>query len=549
MGMMLWQRRELLLRITLVITLALSANLAYAQHPNVRVSNDAQINPDPEEVSIAVNPRNTSQLAIGANIDYLYTSSDSGWSWAMQRMQSQYNVWGDPVVLFDDSGILYYEHLSGHDWSDPQFLWRIVVQRSLDAGQTFDVDAEIGLAPPTWQDKAWLGLDRSPTVSNGTILTSWNEDDKYGSHDPNDSDRIFFSKSSDHGQTWTERVRVDDRGGDCVDSSNTVEGATTAVGPSGDIYIAWCGRDSIFFDKSRDGGKTFGKDQVIMDQPGGWDFKVPGVLRTNGFPMLLSDLNMASPYYGRLYLMWSDQRRGVTDVYVVHSDLFGAPSSWSKPLRVNTDSALNHHFFPSMTLDPVTGHLFVVFYDRRAYTTNETDVYLASSSDGGASFSNTKLSESAFLPADTVFFGDYIHVTAFNRHVFPVWMRVDPVGEPLQNHTSVWTAIVSDTMDLLQPTNTIPNIKSLPDLLTVSGGVRPGLVFSLSRHEHVTLQLLDLLGRQVALLINGDYGAGEYHIGIPESIINGSYLVRMVTIGQGDPEPENERTAKLVIAR
>ena len=134
---------------------------------------------------------------------------------------------------------------------------------------------------------------------------------------PPDSDRIFFSRTTDRGATWSERTRVDDRGGDCLDSSNTLEGATTAVTRNGEICIAWCGRDTIYFDRSLDGGRTFGHDRAIELQPGGWNFKVPGIFRANGFPMLSSDMNPASPFYGRLYIMWSDQRRGVTDVRIV----------------------------------------------------------------------------------------------------------------------------------------------------------------------------------------------------------------------------------------
>ena len=268
-------------------------------------------------------------------------------------------------------------------------------------------------------------------------MTSWNEDDKYGSYLPKDSSRIFFSKSTDHGAKWCNRVRVDDWGGDCVDSSNTVEGAVTAAGPNGTIYIVWAGHDSIYFDKSTDGGNSFGHEKAITAQPGGWDFVIPGIFRANGFPMIVSDLNPQSQFYGRLYVMWSDQRRnGITDVYSKYSGDGGI--TWSNPLRVNNDSAMNHHFFPSMTIDPVTGHLFLVFYDRRHYLDSETDVYLARSTDGGASFDNTRISQSIFSPDSGVFFGDYIHIAAYNRKVFPIWMRMD------DSALSVWTAIVQD---------------------------------------------------------------------------------------------------------
>src|SRR5207248_1864369 len=148
--------------------------------------------------------------------------------------------------------------------------------------------------------------------------------------------------------------------------------------------IAWSARAKIYLDRSTDGGKTFGKDTIIENQPPGWDFDVPGIFRANGFPMMASDVNPASRFYGRIYLMWSDQRRGVTDVYLKYSPDNGR--TWMPSTRVNTDSTINHHFFPAMTLDPMTGHIFIVFYDRRNYNDVTTDVFLARSTDGGVSF-------------------------------------------------------------------------------------------------------------------------------------------------------------------
>ncbi len=503
---------------------------------NVRVSDPSLRYP--EEVSIAVNPRNTQELAAGSNINLLFTSSDGGWSWNWRQMSSPYGVWGDPNLMFDDSGNLYYEHLSGTGWGDSEFLWRVVVQRSPDAGMSWDSGEEIGLKPPTMQDKAWLGLDRSQAASGGTIFTSWNEDDKYGSRLPQDSSRIFFSMSTDRGETWCNRVRVDDWGGDCIDSSGTVEGAVTCAGPNGQIYIVWSGHDSIYFDESTNGGRSFGAEHAIASQPGGWDFVVPGIFRANGFPMIVSDLNPQSPFYGRVYVMWSDQRRGVTDVYAMYSSNSG--KTWSTPQRVNNDSAKNHHFFPSMTIDPVTGHVFLVFYDRRNYTDSETDVYLARSVDGGASFDNQRISQSAFGPDSGVFFGDYIHVTAYNRHVYPIWMRMD------DSALSVWTSPLLDTgigpLVSAPPPNVEPIPTGAPGVWATGSPATPGITFSLSQSGHVDLGLYDMLGRHVATLINGTYGVGECHFGMPDRIPNGTYIAKLRS-------RDNEWVAKVFVSR
>jgi len=490
-----------------------------AQIMNARIS-DPSLN-SPEEVTIAINPKNPLQIAAGSNLNYLYTSYDGGLSWNSTTGSSQYGFWGDPCVMYDDSGILYYEHLSGVP-NSPDWLERIVVQHSTDAGVTFDSGAQIGYYPPTMQDKSWLGLDRSPTKSKGTIFTSWNEDDFYGSRQPSDSSRIFFSESTDQGQTWSDRVRVDSWGGDCIDSSNTVEGAVTASGKDGAVNIVWSGHNKIYFNRSTDGGKTFGKDKPIADQPNGWDIFIPGIFRVNGFPMIVSDLNKTSPYYGRLIVMWTDTRRGVADIYSIYSADNG--STWSNPIRVNSDSAKNHHFFPSITIDPVTSNIYIVSYDRRNYLDSETDVYLARSTDGGASFEDRRISQSAFSPDAKIFFGDYIHVAALNGKVYPIWMRMDTKS------LSVWTAIVTDTgpwsRDEPQAEDTIP---TSTQLLVTGGMSQPGIAFTLPGSQHVLIEMFDLLGRKIATLIDGFYGSGEFRLGIPQSVANAAYIVRMTT--------------------
>jgi hypothetical protein len=228
-------------------------------------------------------------------------------------------------------------------------------------------------------------------------------------------------------------------------------------------------------------------------------------------------------------VMWSDQRRGVTDVYSIYSTDTG--STWSNPLRVNTDSAMNHHFFPSMTIDPVTGHIFVAFYDRRNYLDSETDVYLARSMDGGASFDNTRISQSAFGPDSGVFFGDYIHIAAYNHHVYPIWMRMD------DSAISVWTALVLDTGNgPLEPAGSPSSVAAgnsqSAGIWTTGSPAEPGITFSTAESGRVEIELYDLLGRSVAVLINGTYGAGECHFGLPDHIPNGSYMAKLRSGGQ-----------------
>jgi hypothetical protein len=91
-----------------------------------------------------------------------------------------------------------------------------------------------------------------------------------------------------------------------------------------------------------------------------------------------------------------------------------------------------------MTIDPSNGWLWFVFYDRRGTQGDSTDVYMALSRDGGNTFQNFKVSEQAFKPLKSAFFGDYTHITAANNVVRPIWTTMNGSGQK-----TIYTALVN----------------------------------------------------------------------------------------------------------
>jgi len=466
---------------------------AKAQFQNITISTTSF----PNEPCIAINPKNPAQLVAGSNINNVYLSTDTGHTWQTDFLGSPYGVWGDPVITTDTTGDFYFFHLSAPSNSHlaPDWLDRIVCQKMSNMSGAWSPGTYTGLNGNKDQDKEWVAVDRQ----NNRIYMSWSQFDLYGSTAPGDSSNILFSFSSDAGSSWSTPQRINELAGDCIDEDNTVEGAVPAVGPNGEVYIAWTGPAGIVFDRSLDGGQTWlPQDIPVTNMPGGWDFTVPGLNRCNGLPFTVCDLS-GGPHHGTIYINWSDQRNGPnnTDVWLVKSTDGG--DTWSAPFRVNDDNSISaHQFLSSMTVDQTTGYLYVLFYDRRNYTDDKTDVYLAYSTDGGASFINKKISTSPFTPFSNIFFGDYTYIAAHGNIIRPIWGRMD------MGMQSVLTAIIDTASLFAAPTN-VADVKvelesSHPNPFHETSFIS----FKIKDPAMVNLFVTDLFGRKVATLIDSE---------------------------------------------
>lgn len=482
----------------LIITLIFSLPL-FGQFTNVLISSTNS----PEEVSICINPKNPKQVVAAANLNNVYSSSNAGLNWTIKTLSDPSNgVHGDPCIFTDTSGNFYFIHLS----NPPSGSWidRIVCAKSTDGGATWSNGTYMGKNGAKNQDKAWAGVN--PTTNE--IYVTWTQFDKYGSSVASDISVILFSKSADGGLTWSTAKRISNFAGDCVDSDNTVEGAVPTVGPNGEIYVAWVGPKGIMFNKSLDDGNTWlSQETFVSTFPGGWDYNISGLQRCNGLPITLCDLSKGS-HRGTIYINWTDQRNGTTDtdVWLIKSSDGG--NTWSSVVRVNNDVAGKQQFLTWMCLDPANGNIYCDFYDRRNYSASstQTDVYLAQSTDGGNTFSNYKVNTTAFTPSPSVFFGDYIGISAYNNVVRPIWMSYN--GSTM----SAWTAIIDNNSLSVQElsdaaTSPIAALQNFPNPFYQTTWIK----FKLKQSENVNLFVYDVLGNKVASLYENErFNEGEY---------------------------------------
>jgi hypothetical protein len=402
-------------------------------HKVVRVSPpDAK---DPAEVSVAINPAYPDHVVVTSlqswkprkyyTNNHTYNSTDGGLTWkAVAAPNPDRRNQGDDSVTFGPDGTVYHCYLSALGYRDAHPLRAasgLFVRRSLD-GLAWEppvaiVDHANTVEP--MEDKPWVvvdGIEGSP--HRGNVYVAWTRFDKYDSPDPEHRSRIFFSRSRDGGKSFAPPVRISDKSGGALDDSNTLEGAVPAVGPKGEVYVAWAGPEGIQFDKSLDGGYSFGRDVKVADQPGGWAYPAAGFHEHNGLPITGCDVS-GGAFRGSVYVCWADRRNGDSDVFVAASRNGGG--TWGEPVRVNNDPPKNgkDQLFAWMAVDPVDGSVNVVFFDRRG-TTGPADtrltVTVARSVDGGHTFVNFPVKLEPFA-VGVGFMGDYTGIAALGGRV------------------------------------------------------------------------------------------------------------------------------------
>ncbi len=384
------------------------------------------------EMSIDMHPTMPSIIFAGANATNwpystiygtgTYFSTDGGTTWGgFDDPQSYYGRnSGDPAAIIGPNGNFYMGFINN------------------SSGQSIAVSTNYGTSwtsytvapnPGTLLDKNHLMVDKLETSPYVNRVY-----DAYTPFGGTNNYKLELKYSSNFGQTWSSGVNISTG----LASSYLDQGVNIQTGPNGVVYAAWAvyidnsvstGEDGIGFNKSTDGGQTWGTPIFAYQVS---NFGIRGNLtsknniRVSSFPSMA--VNRTS---GEIYITFP-QKANITpcgnsiDIVMIKSTNGG--TTWSAPVRVNDDPLNNSkdQYYPWMTIDQSSGNLFVVFYDSRNVANDSAEVYVARSNDGGVTFQNFKVSDAAFKPIPisglaSGYQGDYIGIAAVNNIVFPLW--------------------------------------------------------------------------------------------------------------------------------
>ncbi len=410
------------------------------------------------ETTIAVNPANPNNLVAGANdyrdccvlsagtlrndgSGYVYTSTDGGTTWINIKLPGlgvlgspsgvakKVTSIGDPAISFGKNNTVYYANIAFNrvDESDAIF-----VSVSHDGGLSWDNPVTVANSGGAtfFNDKVWIGAD----PSSGKAYVSWTRF-KDNPQTGYVESPIVVARTGDYGKTWSDWVNVSGQ-------YKYNQGSVPVVGNDGSVYISFEGaveadnyNDYNIVAKSTDGGKSFSQKVVSRNTDENFPiFGGRGVLsglhfRTNTFPALTVDR-----VTGKLYLAWADNSLGnstTTSVQVfIQSSSDGL--SWTAPKKITTTS--EDKIYPWVAANG--GKVVVSYYTREfaGSASLQIDYAYAKSTDGGATWgASTRITEQSSDPGiqftSGAFIGDYTGIAMGSDNVaHPIW--TDFRGKP-----------------------------------------------------------------------------------------------------------------------
>ena len=478
------------------------------------------------EVSIVNHPYNQDLLFASANVvnlndffvsEGIYVTTNGGNSWRGNDTCTGNPIdfhGGDPGIVIDKNGTFILTRKG--------FSSGIFSHYSTDNGITWSAQKIIS-NDDTAPERAGLVSDAN-TSSNffGRTYAVWV---KLAPPFP-----VVFVYSDDGAQNWTAPTQINN-------PTSRSAGGEIAMGSDGELYVCWAGvtstspftEDFVGFAASTNGSSNWVVDENAFDMNGISGILVSkGNIRVNGLPRIAVDTT-SGPRGGWIYIVTGQKNLSPagSDEDIILNRSTDNGLTWSQGIRVNQD-ALNNgriQLFPAIHVDKYGG-VNIIFYDDRNTTSDSLGIFLARSDDGGNTWREFEISDHNFKPTPIAGFqgkmGDNISITSANEKLWPVWMD-NSVGR-----YQIWTVPIDiSTVDVkeehpakshFQLEQNYPNPFNPYTSIQYAAGTR----------QFVSIKIYNVLGNEVATLVNEEKPAGEYKVEFNGSDLpSGLYFYRL----------------------
>jgi hypothetical protein len=457
---------------------------------------------------------------------YYKRSTDDGLTWGSDvRLTNAVQDSEDPVLYVIGTSV----HVVWSDWRDGN--WEIYYKRSTNNGVNWTSDVRLTNS---------TGFSEHPqivTTQDGqTIHVVW-QDYRDGNYE------IYYKRSTDGGVNWGSDTRLTNATGNSRWPSLAISGTT--------IHLTWTdnrtGTEFIYYKKSTNNGINWTSDVSVVDQMSA----VSSIALSNNGQLV--------------HLVWMDYRHGTNNSEIYYKRSVDAGASWEADARLTSNSA--DQITPGVAIGVQTVHVvwsdmrdgnWEIYYKRNP-TGNILPVQLASFTATVVNGNSVRLDWRTIsevnnygfevqraLSAPTNFItlpGSFIpgHGTTNEPQVYTYLDQNVPSGRlyyrlkqidldgTIHYSDPISVDILTDVLEAPTPTAYVLQ-QNYPNPFNPSTKIKFSIPVG-TEHAPSLLRVYDVLGREVATLVNESLPPGSYEVTFDAAgLASGVYFYRL-TVG------------------
>ena len=352
------------------------------------------------------------------------TSSDNGATFTRSGVVSDENPQSsDPVLQLTADGLFHLTFITFQVSSGSPTNMHVAVASSADFGKTWSkaVTANDASDGPI-VDKPWLAAG-----PDGELIVS-------------------YLATTSNGAATEIRVRRQPKGQGAFGPAIAADPGKIAlrnfgypsVSPQGDLYLAYMELGNLSgaggLEKDEAQGDEKNRILVARQDRGAAGFSAPVDVAPKTLLPIFMPVALATGPDGSVYCAFIGGEKNHSDLFVARST--DRAATFGAPVKVNDDPTCATHFRPSLAVD-AAGRVHVTYLDNRG---GEGNAIYAVSTDKGATFTNSRLSDQSFpftigrAPLEH-WLGDYIHVALAGSRLFEIW------ADPRSGKSSAYVSV------------------------------------------------------------------------------------------------------------